>query len=89
MCLFCDQEAEQARLELEMKRRRERIEKWRAERKVKEVEQTKKDLEKGVLLGNSTMLSCSSYVLLSCDLAVNVLSLPSSLSSLCNYSPSL
>ncbi|KAG1660989.1 putative ATP-dependent RNA helicase DDX46 [Nymphon striatum] len=35
-----DKEAEQSRLELEMQKRRERIEKWRAERKQKEMEQS-------------------------------------------------
>ncbi|KAF0298003.1 putative ATP-dependent RNA helicase DDX46 [Amphibalanus amphitrite] len=47
-----DKEAEQQRLELEMKKRRERIEKWRADRKVKEMAQAKKELEKGTLLEN-------------------------------------
>lgn len=39
----CLQEEEQKRLELEMQKRRERIERWRAERKKKELEATKKD----------------------------------------------
>lgn len=38
-----DKEEEQKRLELEMQKRRERIERWRAERKKKELEATKKD----------------------------------------------
>ncbi|KAK7869476.1 hypothetical protein R5R35_008192 [Gryllus longicercus] len=43
-----DKEEEQKRLEAEMQKRRERIERWRAERKKKELEMTKKDL-KGTL----------------------------------------
>ena len=35
-----DKDKEQARLEVEMQKRRERIEKWRAEKKKKEVEST-------------------------------------------------
>lgn len=46
-----DKEAEQKRLELEMQKRRERIERWRAERKKKELEITKKEI-KGNLLAN-------------------------------------
>ncbi|GLH09143.1 Putative ATP-dependent RNA helicase DDX46 [Gryllus bimaculatus] len=44
-----DKEEEQKRLEAEMQKRRERIERWRAERKKKELEMTKKDL-KGTLV---------------------------------------
>jgi ATP-dependent RNA helicase DDX46/PRP5 len=44
------QEEEQKRLEQEMQKRRERIERWRAERKKKELEVTKKEI-KGSLLG--------------------------------------
>uniref|UniRef100_T1P965 Probable ATP-dependent RNA helicase DDX46 n=1 Tax=Musca domestica TaxID=7370 RepID=T1P965_MUSDO len=40
-----DKEEEQRRLELEMIKRRERIERWRAERKLKELEANKKDLK--------------------------------------------
>lgn len=40
-----DKEEEQKRLEAEMQRRRERIERWRAERKKKELESVKKDLK--------------------------------------------
>ncbi|XP_054266207.1 probable ATP-dependent RNA helicase DDX46 isoform X2 [Macrosteles quadrilineatus] len=40
-----DKEEEQKRLELEMQKRRERIERWRAERKKKELEQVKKDMK--------------------------------------------
>lgn len=40
-----DKEEEQKRLELEMIKRRERIERWRAERKLKELETTKKDVK--------------------------------------------
>lgn len=44
------QEGEQKRLEEEMQKRRERIERWRAERKKKELDLTKKEI-KGNLLG--------------------------------------
>ncbi|XP_071447908.1 probable ATP-dependent RNA helicase DDX46 isoform X1 [Hetaerina americana] len=47
-----DKEEEQKTLELEMQKRRERIERWRAERKKKELEQAKKEAEKGTLLAN-------------------------------------
>ncbi|XP_013115615.1 probable ATP-dependent RNA helicase DDX46 isoform X1 [Stomoxys calcitrans] len=40
-----DKEEEQRRLELEMIKRRERIERWRAERKLKEIEANKKDIK--------------------------------------------
>lgn len=40
-----DKEEEQRRLEIEMIKRRERIERWRAERKLKELEANKKDLK--------------------------------------------
>lgn len=40
-----DKEEEQRRLELEMIKRRERIERWRAERKLKELEANKKELK--------------------------------------------
>ncbi|XP_075221256.1 pre-mRNA processing factor 5 isoform X2 [Lycorma delicatula] len=40
-----DKEEEQKRLEAEMQKRRERIERWRAERKKKELELVKKDLK--------------------------------------------
>lgn len=43
------QEEEQKRLELEMQKRRERIERWRAERKKKELEATKKDGKSSIL----------------------------------------
>lgn len=45
------QEEEQKRLEMEMQKRRERIERWRAERKMKELEATKKD-GKAAMLAN-------------------------------------
>ncbi|KAK9686095.1 Helicase conserved C-terminal domain [Popillia japonica] len=41
-----DKEEEQKKLELEMQKRRERIERWRAERKKKEQEAMKKDIQK-------------------------------------------
>lgn len=40
-----DKEEEQKRLELEMIKRRERIERWRAERKLKELENSKKEIK--------------------------------------------
>lgn len=40
-----DKEEEQKRLELEMIKRRERIERWRAERKLKELENNKKEIK--------------------------------------------
>ncbi|XP_063244308.1 probable ATP-dependent RNA helicase DDX46 [Bacillus rossius redtenbacheri] len=46
-----DKEEEQKRLESEMQKRRERIERWRAERKKKELEVTKKEI-KGNILAN-------------------------------------
>ena len=39
--LFCFQEEEQKNLELEMQKRRERIEKWRLERKMQDIAQAK------------------------------------------------
>ncbi|GLV39508.1 pre-mRNA processing factor 5 [Carabus blaptoides fortunei] len=50
-----DKEEEQKRLELEMQKRRERIERWRAERKKKEQELTKKEAQKGTLISNLTI----------------------------------
>lgn len=47
--IFILQEEEQKRLELEMQKRRERIERWRAERKKKELEATKKDGKTSIL----------------------------------------
>lgn len=43
------QEEEQKKLELEMQKRRERIERWRAERKKKEVEAIKKEIKNATL----------------------------------------
>ncbi|CAG9112131.1 unnamed protein product [Plutella xylostella] len=45
-----DKEEEQSRLELEMQKRRDRIERWRAERKRKEIETAKKEVQKGSLV---------------------------------------
>ncbi|CAH1116014.1 unnamed protein product, partial [Phaedon cochleariae] len=50
-----DKEEEQKKLELEMVKRRERIERWRAERKKKEQEATKKEAQKGTLVQNLTI----------------------------------
>ncbi|KPI99883.1 putative ATP-dependent RNA helicase DDX46 [Papilio xuthus] len=47
-----DKEAEQTRLEAEMQKRRDRIERWRAERKRKELESAKKEVQKGSLVTN-------------------------------------
>nr|CAD7200591.1 unnamed protein product [Timema douglasi] len=47
-----DKEEEQKRLESEMQKRRERIERWRAERKKKELEITKKEIKGSILLAN-------------------------------------
>ncbi|VVC90009.1 unnamed protein product [Leptidea sinapis] len=47
-----DKEEEQNRLEAEMQKRRERIERWRAERKRKELETAKKEVQKGSLVTN-------------------------------------
>lgn len=38
-----------------MQKRRERIERWRAERKKKEQEQTKREAQKGTLVSNLTI----------------------------------
>ncbi|KAF2359190.1 DEAD/DEAH box helicase domain [Trinorchestia longiramus] len=46
---LCDEEEAEKQLEAEMRKRRERIEKWRAEKKKKELEMTKKEAEKGTL----------------------------------------
>lgn len=43
-----DKEEEQRRLEQEMQKRRERIERWRAERKKKELEQVKKEVKSSI-----------------------------------------
>lgn len=56
-----DKEEEQKRLELEMIRRRERIERWRAERKRKELENNKKD--KPSVLANLMMPSSKKWSL--------------------------
>ncbi|XP_022120983.1 probable ATP-dependent RNA helicase DDX46 [Pieris rapae] len=47
-----DKEEEQNRLEAEMQKRRDRIERWRAERKRKELESAKKEVQKGSLVTN-------------------------------------
>ncbi|XP_063386558.1 probable ATP-dependent RNA helicase DDX46 [Cydia fagiglandana] len=47
-----DKEEEQVRLEAEMQKRRDRIERWRAERKRKELESAKKEVQKGSLVSN-------------------------------------
>ena len=44
LIIFCLKEEEQKTLELEMQKRRERIEKWRLERKMQEIAQVKSDL---------------------------------------------
>ena len=49
MRVFLLQEEAEKQLEAEMQKRRERIEKWRAEKKKKELEATKKEAEKGTL----------------------------------------
>nr|CAD7262662.1 unnamed protein product [Timema shepardi] len=49
-------EEEQKRLESEMQKRRERIERWRAERKKKELEITKKEIKGSILLGEKAEL---------------------------------
>lgn len=41
--------SQQSQLDMEMVKRRERVEKWRSERKLKELEKTKINLEKGTL----------------------------------------
>lgn len=56
-----DKEEEQRRLELEMTKRRERIERWRAERKRKELENNKKD--KTSILSNITVPSAKKWSL--------------------------
>ncbi|KAL4711522.1 hypothetical protein ACJJTC_000538 [Scirpophaga incertulas] len=47
-----DKEEEQSRLEAEMQKRRDRIERWRAERKRKEIESAKKEVQKGSIVSN-------------------------------------
>ncbi|XP_059052645.1 probable ATP-dependent RNA helicase DDX46 [Achroia grisella] len=47
-----DKEEEQSRLEAEMQKRRDRIERWRAERKRKELESAKKEVQKGSIVSN-------------------------------------
>lgn len=49
---FIFQEEEQSRLEAEMQKRRDRIERWRAERKRKELESAKKEVQKGSIVTN-------------------------------------
>lgn len=44
------QEEEQIHLEAEMQKRRERIERWRADRKRKEIDQAKKEVQKGSIV---------------------------------------
>uniref|UniRef100_A0A8D8S989 Probable ATP-dependent RNA helicase DDX46 n=1 Tax=Cacopsylla melanoneura TaxID=428564 RepID=A0A8D8S989_9HEMI len=46
-----DKEVEATRLELEMQKRRERIERWRAERKKKDIELIKKDIKSNLSAG--------------------------------------
>lgn len=48
-----DKEVEATRLELEMQKRRERIERWRAERKKKDIETIKKDLKSSITGGSA------------------------------------
>ncbi|XP_044738948.1 probable ATP-dependent RNA helicase DDX46 isoform X2 [Chrysoperla carnea] len=50
-----DKEEEQKRLELEMQKRRERIERWRAERKKKEQEVTRREARQGTLVAGLTI----------------------------------
>ncbi|XP_053610456.1 probable ATP-dependent RNA helicase DDX46 [Plodia interpunctella] len=50
-----DKEEEQSRLEQEMQKRRDRIERWRAERKRKELESAKKEVQKGSIVSNIQM----------------------------------
>ncbi|XP_065362719.1 probable ATP-dependent RNA helicase DDX46 [Calliphora vicina] len=57
-----DKEEEQRRLELEMIKRRERIERWRAERKLKEMEANKKEF-KSVLPPTTTIHSAKKWSL--------------------------
>lgn len=52
-----DKEEEQKRLELEMQKRRERIERWRAERKKKEQEVTRREARQGTLVAGLTIPS--------------------------------
>lgn len=59
--IVIDKEEEQRRLELEMIKRRERIERWRAERKRKELENSKKD--KSSILANITLPSAKKWSL--------------------------
>lgn len=57
------QEEAEKRLEAEMQKRRERIEKWRAEKKKRELEAAKKEAEKGTLGANVPKVSIKAWSL--------------------------
>lgn len=57
------QEEAEKRLEAEMQKRRERIEKWRAEKKKRELEAAKKEAEKGTLGANVPKVSVKAWSL--------------------------
>merc|ERR1712212_1303631 len=50
-----DKDKEQQKLEMEMTKRRERIEQWRAEKKKKEIDALKKDMKAEVSLAKSSL----------------------------------
>ncbi|KAK4316047.1 hypothetical protein Pmani_012753 [Petrolisthes manimaculis] len=58
-----DKEEAEKRLEAEMQKRRERIEKWRAEKKKRELEAAKKEAEKGTLGANIPKVSIKAWSL--------------------------
>ncbi|XP_071516080.1 probable ATP-dependent RNA helicase DDX46 isoform X2 [Panulirus ornatus] len=58
-----DKEEAEKRLEAEMQKRRERIEKWRAEKKKRELEAAKKEAEKGTLGANVPKVSIKAWSL--------------------------
>ncbi|XP_076054170.1 pre-mRNA processing factor 5 [Oratosquilla oratoria] len=58
-----DKEEAERRLEAEMQKRRERIEKWRAEKKKKELENAKKEAEKGTLAATVPKVSAKAWSL--------------------------
>lgn len=58
-----DKEETEKRLEAEMQKRRERIEKWRAEKKKRELEAAKKEAERGTLGANVPKVSIKAWSL--------------------------
>ena len=59
---LCDKDKEQEKLEMEMTKRRERIEQWRAEKKKREIDALKADIKgesvKKAIQGRNSLMNC-------------------------------